>query len=147
MEKVTSEVTYKNSASKTKLRQHEVRMTGDSFLRGITENVELSLSNNFGTFSLVKPGCELKTLLETANSAAGSLTQKDVIFICGGSNDFNLDTVKPTTDHIMEFLKTHNHTNIVLVNVPLRYDLSYYSQINKGIRTYNKKLLDITKEH
>jgi hypothetical protein len=147
MKMVSSEVTYKNSVSKTKLRQHKVTIIADSFLRGIRENVELSLSNNFGTFSLVKPGCELKTLLETENSAAGSLTQKDVIFICGGSNDFNLDKVEPTTDHIVEFIKINNHTNIVLANVPLRYDLSYYSQINKGIRSYNKKLLEITKEH
>ena len=47
----------------------------------------------------------------------------------------------------MEFIKTNNHTNIVLTNVPTRYDLSYYSQVNKGIRHYNEKLREITKEH
>jgi lysophospholipase L1-like esterase len=141
MKMLSSEVNDKNSVSKTKLRQHEVTMIGDSFLRGIRKNVELSLSNNFGTFSLVKPGCELKTLLVLANSAAGSLTQKDVIFICRGSNDVNLDKAEPTTDHIVEIIKTNNHTNILLTNVPLRYDLSYCSQINKVIRSYNKKSL------
>jgi hypothetical protein len=39
---------------------------------------------------MAKPGCELNTLLETANNISGSPTQKDVILICGGSNDFNL---------------------------------------------------------
>jgi hypothetical protein len=104
-----------------------VTKIGDSFLRGIRENVELSLCNKFSTYSMVKPGCELKPLFESANSAAGILTQKDVIVICGDSNDFNLDEVEPTTDPIMEFIKTYNHTNIVLANVPIRYDLSYYS--------------------
>jgi len=47
----------------------------------------------------------------------------------------------------MEFIKTYNRTNIALVNVPIRYDLSYYSQINKGIRSYNRKLLEIADEH
>jgi len=47
----------------------------------------------------------------------------------------------------MEFIKTNNHTNIVLTNVPVRYDLSYYLQENKGIRSFNKKLMEITKEH
>jgi len=47
----------------------------------------------------------------------------------------------------MEFIKTNNHTNTVLTNVPIRYDLSYYSQENKGIRSFNKKLVEITKEH
>ena len=47
----------------------------------------------------------------------------------------------------MEFIKTNNHTNIVLTNVPFRYDLSYYSTEYKGIRSFNKKLMEITKEH
>jgi len=96
---------------------------------------------------VVKPGCELNTLLESANSASGSLTQKDVIFIRGGSNDLSFDKEEPIIDHIMEFINTNNHTNIVLANVPIRYDLSYYSQVNKGIRSYNKILMKITKEH
>jgi hypothetical protein len=60
-------------------------MIGDSFIRGIRENVKLSLSNKFGIYSMVKPGSELNNLLESANSASGSPTQKDVIFNCGGS--------------------------------------------------------------
>jgi len=87
---------------------------------------------------MVKPGCELITLLESVNSASGSLTQKDVIFICGGSNDLNFDKDEPIIDHIMESIKTNNHTNIVLANVPIQYDLSHYSQVNKGIRSYKK---------
>jgi hypothetical protein len=31
--------------------------------------------------------------------------------------------------------------------VPTPYDLSYYSQVNKGIRSCNEKLREITKEH
>jgi hypothetical protein len=49
-------------------------MIGDSLLRAIRENVELSLSNKFSTYSMVKPVCELITLFEAPNSAAGSLT-------------------------------------------------------------------------
>jgi hypothetical protein len=49
-----------------KFRQHKVRMIGDSFLRGIREKVELLLSNKFSAYSMVKPECELKTLLESA---------------------------------------------------------------------------------
>jgi len=141
METVSSVVTYMNSATKSKLRQHKITMIGDSFLRGIRENVELSLSNKFGVYSMVKPGWEINTLLESANSVLGGLTQRDIILICGGSNDFNIDKGESIIDHIMEFIKTNNHTNIVLTNVPIHYDLSYYSQENKGIRSFNKKLM------
>jgi len=119
MKTVSSEVTYVNSITKNKLKQHKVPMTGDSFLRGIRKNVELSLSNKSDIYSMVKPGCELNTLLESANSVLGSLTQRDIILICGGSNDFNYDKGESIIDHIMEFIKTNKHTNIVLTNVPI----------------------------
>jgi hypothetical protein len=136
-----------NSVTKNKLRQHKITMIGDSFLRGIRENVDLSLSNKFGIYNMVKPGCEPNTLLESANSVSGSLTQRDIILICGGLNDFNADKGESIIDHIMEFIKRNNHTNIVLTNVPIHYDLSYYLPENKGIRSFNKKLIEITKEH
>jgi len=47
----------------------------------------------------------------------------------------------------MEFIKLNNHTNIVLANVSIQYDLSYYLQVNKGIRSYNKILMEIIKEY
>jgi len=78
-----------NSVTKNKLIQHKITMIGDSFLRGIRENVELSLSNIFGIYSMDKAGCEPNMLLESANSVLGSLTQRVIILICGTSNDFN----------------------------------------------------------
>ena len=64
---------------------------GDKFLRGIRESVELSLNNKFGRYNTVRPGCDLNTLLESAKSVLGSLSHRDVILICEGSNDFNFD--------------------------------------------------------
>jgi len=52
--------------------------------------VELSLSNIFGIYIMDKPGCELN-ILESANSVLGSLTLRDIILICGDSNDFYTD--------------------------------------------------------
>jgi len=68
--------------------------------------VELSLSNKFGIYSMVKPGCELIPFLNQQIVFLGSLTQRDTILICGGSNDFNIDKGESIIDHIMEFIKT-----------------------------------------
>ena len=88
---VLSEVTHTDHAiNKNRFREHKVTMIGDSLLRGIWEPVELSLSNKFSTYRMVKPGCELKPLPESANRAAENLTQKDAV-ICGSSNDFNFN--------------------------------------------------------
>jgi len=77
---------------------------GDKFLRGIRESVELSLNNKFGIYSMVKPGCDLNTLLESAKRFLGSLTHIYVILICGGSNDFNFDKDETVIDHTMDFI-------------------------------------------
>ena len=68
MKTVSSEMTFVNCITKNKLKQYKVTMIGDSFHRGIRENVELSLSNKFDIYSMVKPGCELNALLESANT-------------------------------------------------------------------------------
>jgi len=52
------------------------------------------------------PGCDLNTLLESAKNVLGSLTHKDVILICGGSNHFSFDKDESIIDHIMESIKT-----------------------------------------
>jgi hypothetical protein len=70
---------------------------------------------------MVQPVCDLNTILESAKSDLWSLTHEDAILICGGSNDFNFDKDESIIDHIMDFIKTNNHTNILLVNVPIRY--------------------------
>jgi hypothetical protein len=84
METVRGAATRKKYATKKKVRQHNVTMIGDSFLRGIRENVEASVTDKFGIYREVKPGCDLKNLLEAAKRFTGSITHKDVLFICGG---------------------------------------------------------------
>jgi hypothetical protein len=61
----------------------------DSFLKGIRENVELSIRNKFGMYGLLQPGGDLDTILHSAYKAAEGLTHKDLICVCGGSNDLN----------------------------------------------------------
>ena len=57
MKTVSNVVTYVNSASQNRLRQHKLTMIGDTFLSGIRENVEHSLSSKVCIYSMVKSGC------------------------------------------------------------------------------------------
>jgi hypothetical protein len=141
-------VKHKNMNNKTqKIKQHKVLLVGDSFLRGIRDNVELTTSGKFGIYSLMHPGGDLNTILQSAYKASEDLTHKDLIFVCGGTNDFNDANEGPNVDNITEFIQSNKHTNVIFANVPLRYGLSYYSQTNEKIRTYNRKLAEIIREH
>jgi hypothetical protein len=80
-ERVLSAGTSRNSAAKYMPVQRNIIMIGDSFLRGIRENVELLLSDKFGICGMVNPGCELNTILESAKSVIGRLPHKDAILM------------------------------------------------------------------
>jgi len=145
---VKNEMNYKNGKNNTQdCKQHKVIMIGDSFIRGIRDNVEMSISDRFGIYSLLHPGGNLDTILHSAYKASENLTKKDLIYVCGGTNDFISDIEGPNVDSILEFMQSNKHTNVIFANVPLRYDLSYYSQINENIRTYNRKIRETIREH
>src|SRR5215475_9602059 len=93
------------------------------------------------------PGGALNTILQSACKVSVGLTHKDLIYVCGGTNDFNDETEGPNVEDIIKFIQSNKHTNIIVANVPPRYDLSYYSQINEKIRTYNRKIAEIIREH
>jgi len=66
---------YKNmNNKKQKIKQHKVLLIGDSFLRGIRENVELTTSDKFSIYSLMHPGGDLNTILQSAYKASEDLT-------------------------------------------------------------------------
>jgi cell fate (sporulation/competence/biofilm development) regulator YmcA (YheA/YmcA/DUF963 family) len=47
--------------------------------------------------------------------------------------------------NITNFIKSVSNTDIVLTNVPIRYDLCESSEVNNKIKTFNKKLLKLAK--
>jgi hypothetical protein len=45
------------------------------------------------------------------------------------------------------FVKKYNNTNIIIVNIPHRYDLDKTSIVNSEIHTFNRQLLKIEKAY
>ena len=48
---------------------------------------------------------------------------------------------KTALRHIRNFINSNNHTNIILISVPHRYDLMQSSCVNNEIRSFNRKLM------
>jgi hypothetical protein len=55
-------------------------------------------------------------------------------------NEFSM-----TLRNISNFLQTNSHTNIVVMNVPRRYDLPNVNSVNSSISTLNGKIKKLTK--
>jgi hypothetical protein len=97
-----------------------VLIIGDCHTRLCGTNVKAEIKDKYNVQGLVKPGGGAGILVNAANSDI-NLTENDVIF-CGGANNFAKDNSKIVLRHIRNFIKSNNHTNIILVSVPHRYD-------------------------
>jgi hypothetical protein len=85
----------------------------------------------------VKPGSCTSGLFESAKVAA-QLTHDDMIVICSGTNDCDLNELSRTFRNINDITMHNNHTDILLINVPFRYDFVNCFAVNGKISVLNK---------
>jgi hypothetical protein len=126
-------------------KKHRVILIGDSHVKVYGCNLKLLLSKNYELYSVAKPGSSSSELKETAKEEISQLSHEDVIVICCGSNDCELNEFSLTLQNIKNFIQTNKHTNIILINVPLRYDLRNSTSVNRSISILNRKLKKLVK--
>ena len=64
----------------------------------------------------------------------------DFLVISSGTNDFDSDNFTSAFQNIRNYLMSITNTNILLLNIPYRFDLPNYLTVNKKILMLNKKL-------
>jgi hypothetical protein len=64
-----------------------IHIIGDSHLKGIASKINQYLGTNFVVSSFIKPGAQVKQIIEAQELEFKSLGSKDLIVINGGSND------------------------------------------------------------
>ena len=68
------------------------------------------------------------------------------MLVCnGGANDVYNNTSKKIILQIMKFFQDNDKANIIMLDIPHRYDLSDNSYVNKENKTFNSKLKKIAK--
>ena len=75
------------------------------------------------------------------------LGKNDVIVIIGGASDIDKPSCKKNEilALMIHFIQKYNNTNIIIVNIPHRYDLTNAAMTNFCIQAYNSKLKKILK--
>lgn len=106
-----------------KCHEHRVLLMGDSHMRGCAAKRIASLDARFNVCGVTKPGSVTKSLIETVKEEVESLTMNDFLIICSGANDINRNDSINTLKNIVKFIKNVNHTNIILMRIPYRYDI------------------------
>jgi len=119
---------------------YKVVVIGDSHIKGFENLLRSKLNNGYNVFSLVQPGSNSNILKESVKETIKKLSQDDFLVISSGTNDFDSDTFASTFQNFRNYLMSINYTNILLLNIPYRFDLPSHSAVNKKIFMLNKKL-------
>jgi hypothetical protein len=134
-----------NKKKDTHSKKHKIILIGDSHIKGYASNLKSLLSNNYDFFIIFKPGSTTNELMESAKKEINQLPLDDAIIICSGTNDYEPNKFSLTHHNIMNFVKSNDHTNIILINVPFRYDLPNSRSANNIISVLNRKLQKLAK--
>ena len=118
----------------------------DSHLRVCTKKIEDHLGNTFRISGFIKPGASTGEMFSTLTMEVVGLNSHDVIVLCTGANNIYMNNSNVAILKIIKFVTYNSDTNIIIIGVPHRYDLSDHSCINKAIQSFNGKLKNITKK-
>ena len=88
---------------------------------------------SFDVCGAVKPGLNTESLMETAKGEVWKLSMNDFLIICSGMNDMERNHSINAFNNITNFIRSVNHTNIILISVPYRHDVTNYSHVNNKI--------------
>ena len=131
-------------AQPPKSGKSKVLILSDSYLRGCVVKINNNLATSFRTSGWVKPGAPTEEILNKANLDVVNMKMHDVIVLCAGVNDVYRNNAIVAYRNIINFVMKNNNTNIVIIGVPHRHDLSEHSCVNVGLRSFNNKLKNIT---
>jgi hypothetical protein len=122
-------------------------LLGDSHLRGCSEKVSNLLGEAYSVLGITKPNANLKAITLPSNLQTGKYSMSDVIVVCGGTLDVGGNESTIGLWHLTHFVKNNNNTNIILLDVPHRYDLDVTFCVNKEVTVFNRMLQKVMKHH
>jgi hypothetical protein len=111
---------------------------GDSCLRGCAVKMIASLDARFDV-------CENRINHRIINGDCENHTMNGFLVVCSGMNDIDRNHSSNAFNNINNFIKSVNHTNIILISVPYRHDVTLFTCQQHLIKSFNSKLLKLAK--
>jgi len=145
---VSTKHTRRNRKNKAQTNsEHKIMIIGDSHARGLSGNVKNNLDEKYSVCGFVKPGVNIATQISSMTVDTTLLTKNDLIIFWGGANDVNKNNSQEGLKHLVNFVQSNNHTNIFLMCVPPRRDLSEWSCVKSETEVFNRKLSKLMKPY
>lgn len=99
---------------------HKILIIGDSHARNCANLLQDNLSSDFKVTSFVKPGANMKEIVNTASNEIKTLQSDDLVVVSGGANDIRKNNMREAMKSVSKFVDTNQDLNIVLINSPCR---------------------------
>jgi len=128
-------------------RRPKVFVLGDSHARGIAGELLHQAKHRINTIGYVMPNAGFADIINSAECKINELTRADTVIMFGGSNDIEKSKECSNLTLIVNFLENIQNTNVILMEVPVRYDTEARPLICEQIVNYNKKLHKVTKKY
>jgi lysophospholipase L1-like esterase len=135
-----------NSKKLPKPRKNKILIIGDSHARGCVAELSSTLGENFEVKGTVMPGSTLEHTTNLARQEISLLHRNDFVVICGGANDISRNESNIGLRHLRKFALENEHTNIVAITPPHRYNLQDSSCINTETQIFSRKLHKLQKD-
>jgi hypothetical protein len=85
----------------------------------------------------------LNKIIDSEDTSITNLDKNDYVVVLGGSNDINCNESETMLSTLETNLSKLMHTNVIVGDFPMRYDLAKWSCVNREIRKANKQLQNI----
>jgi hypothetical protein len=106
------------NAKKKKNVKQKIVIIGGSRARNSAAELQPSLGSTCSVSSFVKPGVEMKVIVDTVKEDIEQLKSDDVIVVWGGSNDTGKNNSKEALRHVCNFVKNNQTVNIIVMTAP-----------------------------
>ncbi|KAG8247663.1 hypothetical protein J6590_108790 [Homalodisca vitripennis] len=126
--------------------QSEYYIYGDSHGRDLAYHINQKRKSN-NACGFVRPRGRTKDILNDTNLETINLKKNDVLILICGTNDVARNEASEALEGLTRTLNKYKHTNIVLVDLPNRYDLKSWSCVNKEVRKTNISLEELCRQH
>jgi hypothetical protein len=123
------------------LKKNEVMFYSDSCGRDIPTSLS-KFNDDVSVFGEIRPGTKVIDVMKNCVRDSATFGPQDHIVIMGGANDIASNETKSCINVVKRTLSVVTCTNVIVLNIPSRYDLIGESRVNKEIRKAN---IDISK--
>ncbi|XP_046686895.1 putative leucine-rich repeat-containing protein DDB_G0290503 [Homalodisca vitripennis] len=129
--------------SHSETHMNKVLICADSHGRDLAWHLN-KIHKDHEAVGFVRPGGRTRQILNYKNIENVNLNKNNYLVMVCGTNDMAKNEANEALTLITETLDRATNTNIILVDLPHRYDLASWSCVNKEVEKTNKRLEELS---